>query len=167
MAFVSNNVEDYIKVLKNPELGFKMILKHKIQQQYEQRCEQNKINKKDLSSDDSDEGYASDVSENKYINLEDGGVDSDNISSDSLKIEKIHTDDVEFQIFDIDNYQAEDDDEKKKFNIMLFGKTKQDESVYVNVEGFKPYFYVEIDSSWRMPVIQKIIEDIKKQVKNI
>ena len=49
---------------------------------------------------------------------------------------------------------------------MLFGKTKQDESVYVNVEGFKPYFYVEIDSSWRMPVIQKIIEDIKKQVKN-
>jgi DNA polymerase elongation subunit (family B) len=164
MAFISNNVEDYIKVFKNPELGIKMILKQKLQQQYEQRKKQKKENN-DLLSDDSEEGYASDASENKYINLEDGGIDSDIISSESEKEEIELPEDVEFQIFDIDHYHVEDEDEKKKFNIMLFGKTKQDKSVYVNVEGFKPYFYVEIDSSWRMPVIQKIIEDIKKQVK--
>ena len=38
---------------------------------------------------------------------------------------------------------------------MLFGKTKEDKSVYVNVEGFNPYFYVEIDSRWRLRICDK------------
>lgn len=170
MAFVSNVVEEYIRVRKNPDVGLKHILKHRLKQQ-EEKTESDRRNKhkhKDLNEDpdesnSDDAGYDTDASENEYVDIEEAVIDDDQ-STDSRIRKTIPKEDVEFQILDIDHYHVEDDDEKKKFNMMLFGKTKQDKSVSVNVEGFNPYFFVEIDSAWRMPVIQKIIADIQKQV---
>ena len=148
MAFVSNDVEEYIRVRKHPDLGYKCIIEQRLQKQ-------------DDETDDVE--YDSDASENEYVDLEEGIID-DEQSTDSQIKNTIPKQDVEFQILDIDHYHIEDEDEKKRFNMMLFGKTKDGKSVYVNVEGFNPYFYVEIDSSWRMPTIQKIIADIQKYV---
>jgi DNA polymerase elongation subunit (family B) len=57
--------------------------------------------------------------------------------------------DILFQILDWDSSHIEDDEGNKKFIARLFGKTKEDKSIYVEVEQFTPYFYVEIDSKWR------------------
>ncbi len=67
-------------------------------------------------------------------------------------------------MLDMDFYHTVDEDEVKNFNIMLFGKTKENKSVYVNVEGFHPYFYIELNSAWRKPIIDKIIKDIKETI---
>lgn len=173
MAFVSNDAEEYIRIRKHPDLGLKYILKQRLQKQHDKEeadrydkhnNKHDDINNTDESDDDADDvGYDSDASENEYVDLEEGVID-DEQSTDSQINNKIPTQDVEFQILDIDHYHIEDDDEKKRFNMMLFGKTKDDKSVYVNIEGFHPYFYVEIDSRWRMPVIQKIIADVQKHV---
>src|SRR5690606_19679009 len=89
----------------------------------------------------------------------------DDISQDD-DTNKIPDNDLEFQLLDIDFYHAKDDEtEKSIFNIMLFGKTKDDKSVYVNVEGFNPYFYVELDPSYRKPLCQRIIDDVQKRIK--
>ena len=130
MAFHSRNIEDYIKICRNPELGLQynktktLELKHTPQSKQHLEVDIKKIN------------------EDEYI---------------------------EFQILDLDSYNIEDEDEEesvKYFNIMMFGKTRENKSVYVNIENFTPYFYVEIDSRWRSFIIQKIIKDIQKTIYN-
>jgi DNA polymerase elongation subunit (family B) len=177
MSFGSNNAEDYIRIKRNPNLGLKYLFNQKLLNREKERKEKNARDNLKPGDDNprsnedvsDDEGYASDMSENEYVDIENNDYLNDDDSSDlddekNVKIKGIPETDVEFQILDIDYYHTEDESEKKKFNIMLFGKTREDKSVYVNVTGYKPYFYVEIDSKWRMPIIQKIISDIQKQV---
>jgi DNA polymerase elongation subunit (family B) len=171
MSFVSNNIDDYIRIHKNPKIGINYILEQRLKKQKDERKEREKNQNQNKNSDansDIDEEYDDDVSENEYVDLEKSIINKDKDKNNDYKDidynDNMPQHDVEFQILDIDFYLMEDDDEKKTFNIMLFGKTRDDKSVFVNVEGFKPYFYVEIDSRWRKPIIDKIIEDVKSKV---
>jgi DNA polymerase delta subunit 1 len=85
------------------------------------------------------------------------------------------TDKLEFQILDWDEYQyvdtdnTNDDDsqeqeENKIFIVRLFGKTKDQKSVYLEVTDFKPYFYIEIRSNWSPMVINEFMEKVKENV---
>lgn len=74
------------------------------------------------------------------------------------------TDNVEFQILEWEQFHSENEQGKQVFSIRLFGKTRSNETIYVQVNDFKPYFFVEIDSRLRFNHIEKIIEDIKKRV---
>jgi len=89
------------------------------------------------------------------------------VNDEEIKINKPKTD-IIFQILDIDYYhkldEKEKENEKELFTIMLFGKTQDNKSVFVNVENFNPYFYVEIDNDWKPNTINKIINDIKFKV---
>ena len=40
------------------------------------------------------------------------------------------------------------DDEKKGFQILLFGATDKGKSICVEVKGFRPYFYVQLPEEW-------------------
>jgi DNA polymerase elongation subunit (family B) len=91
-------------------------------------------------------------------------LDSNKKKNKNKQIKQNKKEDLIFQILDIDSYDIEDDDENKSFNIMLFGKTKEDKSVYVNIEGYRPYFYVEINSNWTKFLVTKIMRDIKEKV---
>jgi DNA polymerase elongation subunit (family B) len=176
MAFHSTNLDDYHRIHKNPEVGLRMMKEQRLKKKKDELNkkfhsaglyeEDDNIDNNDMESDDVE--YDSDASENEYVELEGGGCNDDTTSDDSTDSKaanKIPKGDLEFQILDIDFYHAEDEDEKKRFNIMLFGKTKDDKSVFANVEGFNPYFYVEIDSAFRRPICQKIIGDIQKRMK--
>jgi DNA polymerase elongation subunit (family B) len=70
----------------------------------------------------------------------------------------------EFQLLDIDHFHDDDDNGDVIYKIRLFGKTRSDKSVYLEVNGFKPYFFVEVDSNWTKNQINRIIEQIKKKV---
>ena len=74
-----------------------------------------------------------------------------------------------FQIIDIDyfhNFDYENVDENsngKEFVIQIFGMDKQNKTVYLEVVGFKPYFYVELEPKWSESDIENLVESIKKQ----
>jgi DNA polymerase elongation subunit (family B) len=96
-------------------------------------------------------------SDNEIELVQDKIVNDEEIEIDELK------EDLIFQILDIDYYHREES-ESEKFTIMLFGKTQDNKSVFVNVDNFNPYFYVEIDNAWKPNTINKIINDIKAKV---
>lgn len=183
MAFYSNDIHEYVRITENPAEGIKIVEKNilnRLKVKNQKNMNDNETKKDNMNVDDDDgmnmdtvsdlnsdlnsdiNEYESDVSDNEYVNVEEEGF-YDVIENDNYKV--LPENDVEFQMLDIDYYHAEDDDGKKTFNIRLFGKTKEGKSVYANVEGFKPYFFVEIDTQWRKGICDRIIKDVKAKVK--
>ena len=74
-----------------------------------------------------------------------------------------NTDTFTFQIIDW-NQHYDDESDKKKFIIQLFGKTKQGESVYTQINNYKPYFYIKLQPEWRKAHVIKILSEIRKKV---
>ena len=77
---------------------------------------------------------------------------------------KQEQDNVVFQIVDWDYFHDENDEGNKNFCIRLFGRNKEQKTVYVQVNNFKPYFYIEINKNWRLSTIDKILDEVKKRV---
>jgi DNA polymerase elongation subunit (family B) len=69
-----------------------------------------------------------------------------------------------FQIVDWNYFHEEDDDGIKQYKIRLFGRTKENKTIYVCVENFNPYFYIEIDKTMRKEKIEQLMNDVKKKV---
>lgn len=80
--------------------------------------------------------------------------------------------DIRFQIIDWRFHEDEYCDleagqfleSEKRYKIDLYGRTSDDKTIYVSVDGFSPYFYVEIPSIWNSTKIEKFVDTIKEQV---
>lgn len=72
---------------------------------------------------------------------------------------------VKFQLIDWRNYQNREEDHPE-FEIRLFGMTDTKQTIYVNVWGFKPFFYVKIPRHWRLKKVNYFVKVVKKRVKN-
>ena len=86
--------------------------------------------------------------------------------------------DIEFQIISWearDELEENDDDDEdsqegknKKYNasyvIELFGRTKDEQTVYLKVTDFKPFFYIELDEKWRQCDIEILVNEMRKKV---
>jgi len=57
-------------------------------------------------------------------------------------------------------------EEKLEYKIRLFGRTKNNQSIFVNVENFTPYFYIEIPTTWTKTKTFLLISYIKKKIAN-
>jgi DNA polymerase elongation subunit (family B) len=146
MSFTSDDVENYLRVFDNPNLALRLFESKKGD------------DRKTITTEELDRF---EEEQDEYIMSEDS-VDQ-NITDSDKSAETVDSD-VKFQILDVDSYHRVDDDGNKHFDITLFGKTPEDESVFVNVEGFTPYFFVEIDSHWRKEIVERIINSVRKQV---
>jgi len=73
--------------------------------------------------------------------------------------------DLVFQILDWDYFHDEDEEGKKQFCIQLFGRTKDQKTVYLRVNDFQPYFYVELNPNWNQITFDRILEAIKSSIK--
>lgn len=79
---------------------------------------------------------------------------------------------VEFQILDWRTHEDEDVaveegqhiEAEQKYVVDLYGRTREDKTIYVKVTDFTPYFYVEIPLSWGNSTISKFIYTLKQQV---
>ena len=77
-------------------------------------------------------------------------------------------DNLLFQSISFTVFHEENDDDKKniykKYCIRIFGRTKTQKSVYLQIENFKPYFFIEIQPFWRGDQIYAIFEEVNKHV---
>jgi DNA polymerase elongation subunit (family B) len=70
-----------------------------------------------------------------------------------------------FQVLDWDFFHSEDDEGKKQFVIQAFGKTRNSDSVYIEILNFKPFFFIEIQDNWSQKVIDALIEEIRNKIR--
>ena len=82
-----------------------------------------------------------------------------------MEINDVKNDNIKFQIVDWDFFHEEDDNGENKFIIRLFGRDTNQETVYLEVDDFKPYFYVELNDHWSLSMVNIIMEFVKKKVK--
>ncbi|AYV81261.1 MAG: DNA polymerase family B elongation subunit [Harvfovirus sp.] len=66
---------------------------------------------------------------------------------------------VEFQILDWRSYH-----EENSFMMRLYGQTRDNKTVHVQVKKFTPYFYVEISKSWRQSQVDALIAAVRLRV---
>jgi DNA polymerase elongation subunit (family B) len=74
--------------------------------------------------------------------------------------------DIIFQILDWTWYHEEDeisDELKQKYVIRLFGRTQDKKTIYVKVNNFTPFFYIEIPNNWRDYMTSILMEEVKKK----
>jgi DNA polymerase elongation subunit (family B) len=88
---------------------------------------------------------------------------------------------MKFQILDWSYYHKDNDDnnsedsdnekenEKDKqicqtYNIRLFGRNEDNKSIYVDVSGFCPYFYLELPDTFKNRDILSLVTNIKTKV---
>jgi DNA polymerase elongation subunit (family B) len=78
---------------------------------------------------------------------------------------------IKFQILDINYYDEIDDveddfDPTKNYVIRLFGMTDSEKpkTIYIKVENFQPYFFIELDEIWGEIKASVIINTIKLKV---
>lgn len=71
---------------------------------------------------------------------------------------------IEFQVLDWRSYEDEDANGKKLFLIRLFGKTRDQKTIHVQINKFTPYFYIEINKSWRQSQINSLLATVKTKV---
>jgi DNA polymerase elongation subunit (family B) len=72
--------------------------------------------------------------------------------------------DLIFQIIDWSTFHKETDDERLKFTIRLFGMTEDKKTIYVEVNKFTPYFYVEVPDDWNQTHADELYNFIKWKV---
>ena len=57
-------------------------------------------------------------------------------------------------------------EERLEYKIRLFGRTIENKSIFINVENFTPYFYIEIPTGWSKTKTFLLISYIKKKIAN-
>lgn len=71
--------------------------------------------------------------------------------------------DIKFQVIDWDFYHEQEDIsdiEINKYTIRLYGKTEENKNIYVRIDDFSPYFFVEIPTFWKDRHIRIFIDTI-------
>lgn len=82
---------------------------------------------------------------------------------------KEENDDIEFQVTDWEQYhEDEEEDEKviRKYKIRMYGTTRENKKIFVKVNGYTPYFFVEIPREWNRNErkIKLLIDGLKEKV---
>ena len=70
--------------------------------------------------------------------------------------------DISFNI--LDWYQGDEyctEEECKSYVIRLFGRTQDDKSVSLKIEGYKPYFYIEIPNNWDQQLVERFVAKLR------
>jgi DNA polymerase elongation subunit (family B) len=92
-------------------------------------------------------------------------VNKDTLTSTKQSISKVDDKkDIKFQILDWNYYNEEEDEDTRFYTIRLFGRTIDNKTIYVKIEKYTPYFFVEIEKHWKKAQIDALIEMVKTKV---
>nr|QBK88920.1 MAG: DNA polymerase family B elongation subunit [Mimivirus LCMiAC02] len=92
-----------------------------------------------------------------------------NLKSKNLH-ETTNNKDLIFQILEWDKYEDEiennDGELVTKFIIRLYGTTDDNKKIYIRVDKFPPYFFVNVPDDWTKHKVLIFVEELKNKVKN-
>ena len=78
---------------------------------------------------------------------------------------------IEYRIYDfnVTNIESSDDDntkniDKKQFCVQMFGINDKGESCSIQVENFRPFFYLEVNENWTNNTKMMFIDHIKQKI---
>ena len=74
------------------------------------------------------------------------------------------TEDIIFQVLDWNNYEESNEEDANFFKIRLYGRDKNNKTVFVKVNGYTPYFFVEIPKNWRNNTVDVFIKELKRKI---
>ena len=88
-----------------------------------------------------------------------------------------NSDSIIFQILDWSQFHepvtnneslsdGEEEEEYLEYKIRLYGRTNENKSIFVNVENFTPFFYIEIPMEWKNNQAFMLINYIKSRINN-
>ena len=77
--------------------------------------------------------------------------------------------DLVFQVLDWSSYDDEndEDDDDKSFVMRLYGRTIDNKTVFLRVEDYTPYFFVQIPKHWKSRTIDIFVQEIKEELGQI
>lgn len=91
-----------------------------------------------------------------------------NIFNKRVKDPNIGKEDIIFQIIGWDSYHDDDEssegDPYETYHISLYGKTKDGQTLYVQVDNFNPYFFIKIPQEWNNDECRIFIKWLQKNV---
>lgn len=58
----------------------------------------------------------------------------------------------------------EKNDNQPEYKIRLFGRTNENKSIFVNVENFTPFFYIEIPINWTNTQAYSLVNYLKSKI---
>jgi DNA polymerase elongation subunit (family B) len=76
---------------------------------------------------------------------------------------------MRFNVLDWQPYHEEDEEGRKTYAVRVFGKTSKEdgaESVFLRVDGFTPFFYVQVPDNWKSHHGTQLIDTIKERLGN-
>jgi DNA polymerase elongation subunit (family B) len=98
---------------------------------------------------------------NNTYNNNDNNVLGDDSNSGDDDNDTAHTDDLDEELDNNDNKPKFEDLEYK---IRLYGRTQDGKSIHVRVDGYTPFFYVEIPREWTQIKAMTLINYIKSKI---
>ena len=75
-------------------------------------------------------------------------------------------DNIKFNILDWNYYHDTSSEDEDEYTIRLFGRTITDKTIYVQVNKYTPYFYVEIPHYWEKYKVNLFINGLKDKVQH-
>jgi DNA polymerase elongation subunit (family B) len=82
--------------------------------------------------------------------------------NDIIETEK--DDNIKFQVLDW-TYFNDETEEINRYGIRLFGRNDEGKSVVLQVDNFKPYFYVEIHDNWNNRHVKILMDFMRTKIK--
>ena len=73
---------------------------------------------------------------------------------------------IKFNVLDWNFYHEASDEDEDEYTIRLFGRTSDDKTIYVRVDKYTPYFYVEIPSYWKKYQITVFVNELKDKMEH-
>jgi DNA polymerase elongation subunit (family B) len=75
---------------------------------------------------------------------------------------------MEFQILDWNYYHninsGDGSEEIKEYVIRLFGRTSDNKTIYIKVNNYNPFFYVEIEKTWPDNKVEQLLDKIRENI---
>lgn len=73
-------------------------------------------------------------------------------------------DSIKFNVLDWNFYHEPMEEEEDAYTIRLFGRTDNDKTIYVRVDKYTPYFYVEIPEYWKKYQATVFVDSLRDKI---
>jgi len=94
-------------------------------------------------------------------------MSSESLMEDSSIEDSPVEENLTFQVTDWSTYHEEetvDGKDVENYTMRIYGTTEEGKKIYVQADGFQPYFFVKVPSKWRISHVNKFVDGLKYKI---